>query len=141
MGTVLIYLNGVARGGATAFPELGLSIAPEEGLAVVFFPCTAGGAGGARGGPGRQPSPPVPIARRPAGPQGAPRGNRGPRRKVGLAGLAAGGGVLRPLALHLRPHSRSSSGSSMAEHSAVAAGRSACTSNARVEGVACSCAC
>jgi len=49
VGTVLIYLNSVARGGATAFPELGLSIAPEEGLAVVFFPCTAGGVlGGGR---------------------------------------------------------------------------------------------
>jgi len=42
--TVLIYLNDVARGGHTSFPQLGpLNIHPVRGTALVFFPATVDG--------------------------------------------------------------------------------------------------
>ena len=41
--TVLIYLNDVARGGATRFPALNLDVQPRRGMAVVFFPATIDG--------------------------------------------------------------------------------------------------
>ena len=41
--TVLVYLNDVARGGATSFPNLNLQIQPRQGMAVVFFPATLDG--------------------------------------------------------------------------------------------------
>ncbi|AWV07566.1 2OG-Fe(II) oxygenase [Marilutibacter maris] len=34
--TICVYLNAVADGGATAFPDAGLSVAPQPGCAVVF---------------------------------------------------------------------------------------------------------
>lgn len=39
VGTVLMYLNKPASGGATRFNKLGLAITPEIGKCVVFFPC------------------------------------------------------------------------------------------------------
>jgi hypothetical protein len=42
--SVLVYLNDVARGGATKFGKLGVQIAPRRGDACVFFPATADGA-------------------------------------------------------------------------------------------------
>ena len=36
--TIFCYLNDVATGGATNFPELGLSIQPKKGMAVIHFP-------------------------------------------------------------------------------------------------------
>ena len=36
VSTLLIYLNDVARGGATVFPMLGLRMAPKKGMAVYF---------------------------------------------------------------------------------------------------------
>ena len=41
--TVLVYLNDVARGGATSFPNLKLQIQPRQGMALVFFPATVDG--------------------------------------------------------------------------------------------------
>ncbi|CAN0040839.1 unnamed protein product [Phaeothamnion confervicola] len=41
--TVLIYLNDVPTGGYTAFPKLGLRVAPRRGMAVVFFPASLTG--------------------------------------------------------------------------------------------------
>jgi hypothetical protein len=41
--TVLVYLNDVARGGATNFPALNLSVQPRQGTALVFFPSTIHG--------------------------------------------------------------------------------------------------
>jgi prolyl 4-hydroxylase len=41
--TVLVYLNDVARGGATRFPALNLDIQPRRGMALVFFPATIDG--------------------------------------------------------------------------------------------------
>jgi prolyl 4-hydroxylase len=41
--TVLIYLNTVARGGATRFPALNLEVQPVRGMALVFFPSTVDG--------------------------------------------------------------------------------------------------
>jgi len=38
VATVLIYLNDVAEGGGTFFPELAKRFRPEAGKAVVFFP-------------------------------------------------------------------------------------------------------
>lgn len=40
---MLIYLNSVARGGATHFVELGLRVKPVMGSALVFFPATIEG--------------------------------------------------------------------------------------------------
>lgn len=36
VGTVIMYLNKPARGGATVFPDAGLSVAPQKGRAVFF---------------------------------------------------------------------------------------------------------
>lgn len=41
--TVLTYLNDVALGGATAFPNLNLQVQPRRGMALVFFPSTLDG--------------------------------------------------------------------------------------------------
>lgn len=41
--TVLVYLNDVFNGGATAFPTLKLQIQPRQGMALVFFPATVDG--------------------------------------------------------------------------------------------------
>jgi hypothetical protein len=41
--TICVYLNEVEAGGDTAFPELGLRIAPVPGRALVFENLTAGG--------------------------------------------------------------------------------------------------
>lgn len=41
--TVLVYLNDVAQGGATSFPNLNLQIQPKQGMALVFFPATLDG--------------------------------------------------------------------------------------------------
>ena len=38
VATVLCYLNDVARGGATAFPKLGLEVQPKRGRCLLFFP-------------------------------------------------------------------------------------------------------
>ena len=36
--TIFCYLNDVVAGGETHFPQLGLTIAPQKGVAVVHFP-------------------------------------------------------------------------------------------------------
>lgn len=41
--TVLVYLNDVPRGGATAFPNLNIEVQPRRGMALVFFPSTLDG--------------------------------------------------------------------------------------------------
>ena len=41
--TICVYLNAVDAGGATVFPDLGLSIAPTPGSAVIFDNMTADG--------------------------------------------------------------------------------------------------
>lgn len=41
--TVLVYLNDVPRGGATAFPNLNVEVRPRRGMALVFFPSTLDG--------------------------------------------------------------------------------------------------
>jgi prolyl 4-hydroxylase len=41
--TVLMYLNTVARGGATRFPALNLDVQPVQGQALIFFPATVDG--------------------------------------------------------------------------------------------------
>ncbi len=41
--TVLVYLNDVHQGGATAFPNINLQIQPIQGMALVFFPATVHG--------------------------------------------------------------------------------------------------
>jgi prolyl 4-hydroxylase len=41
--TVLIYLNTVDRGGHTHFKHMDLSIPPEQGSALVFFPAYSDG--------------------------------------------------------------------------------------------------
>jgi prolyl 4-hydroxylase len=41
--TVLVYLNDVIQGGATAFPAINLEVQPRQGMAVVFFPATVDG--------------------------------------------------------------------------------------------------
>lgn len=38
IGTVLIYLNDVARGGATYFNTLKVRVKPKKGTALIFFP-------------------------------------------------------------------------------------------------------
>lgn len=43
IGTVLMYLNNVATGGATYFNILNLRVQPKEGSALVFFPSTMDG--------------------------------------------------------------------------------------------------
>jgi prolyl 4-hydroxylase len=39
----LIYLNNVASGGSTFFPNLGVRAVPAEGSALVFFPASIDG--------------------------------------------------------------------------------------------------
>ena len=137
MGTVLIYLNSVARGGATAFPELGLSIAPEEGLAVVFFPCTAGGAGrgGGRGEPGR----PSTLSLIPSPPPSFPSHRQTAcwiaRRSTLLPRPSTKSGSRRSGCGRRGTTPASSAATDAAALSVGAAGRSECTSNARVGGV------
>ena len=41
--TVLTYLNDVSEGGHTSFPALNLSVKPQKGMAIVFFPATVDG--------------------------------------------------------------------------------------------------
>ena len=41
--TVLVYLNTVAQGGATYFPNIKLEVQPRQGTALVFFPATVEG--------------------------------------------------------------------------------------------------
>ena len=43
--TVLIYLNSLpaGAGGETRFPRLNTAFRPEQGKALVFFPCTTDG--------------------------------------------------------------------------------------------------
>lgn len=45
LGTLLIYLNTLpsAAGGATCFKDLNLQVTPEQGKALLFFPCFADG--------------------------------------------------------------------------------------------------
>lgn len=43
VGTCLIYLNDVARGGRTRFNRLGIEVSPRKGTAVLFFPGFADG--------------------------------------------------------------------------------------------------
>lgn len=43
VATVLIYLNDVAQGGHTSFDKLNMSIRPEAGKCVLFFPATLDG--------------------------------------------------------------------------------------------------
>lgn len=44
VATVLVYLNTITDGaGGTDFPKLGISVAPKQGTALVFFPCTLDG--------------------------------------------------------------------------------------------------
>lgn len=40
VATVLIYLNTVSAGGGTYFPKLDKRFLPQQGRALVFFPCT-----------------------------------------------------------------------------------------------------
>ncbi len=40
---MLVYLNDVPRGGATAFPNLNIEVQPRRGMALVFFPSTLDG--------------------------------------------------------------------------------------------------
>ena len=40
--TIFCYLNDVAMGGETRFPELGLDVKPSKGKAVIHFPTTTG---------------------------------------------------------------------------------------------------
>eukprot|EP00537_Pseudo-nitzschia_pungens_P006557 CAMPEP_0172363298 /NCGR_PEP_ID=MMETSP1060-20121228/6702_1 /TAXON_ID=37318 /ORGANISM="Pseudo-nitzschia pungens, Strain cf. cingulata" /LENGTH=560 /DNA_ID=CAMNT_0013086019 /DNA_START=126 /DNA_END=1808 /DNA_ORIENTATION=- len=40
--TVFVYLNDVRRGGHTEFPELGFTVAPKKGSAIVHFPASVG---------------------------------------------------------------------------------------------------
>eukprot|EP00929_Paragymnodinium_shiwhaense_P051692 TRINITY_DN25970_c0_g1_i2.p1 TRINITY_DN25970_c0_g1~~TRINITY_DN25970_c0_g1_i2.p1 ORF type:complete len:125 (+),score=15.96 TRINITY_DN25970_c0_g1_i2:67-441(+) len=43
LATVLLYLNDVEKGGMTTFPDLGVSVQPQQGAALVFFPAYADG--------------------------------------------------------------------------------------------------
>ena len=43
VATALIYLNDVARGGATAFPKLGVEVRPRRGRCLLFFPAFTDG--------------------------------------------------------------------------------------------------
>lgn len=43
IGTVLIYLNNVPKGGATYFNTLDVRVQPKEGTALIFFPASMDG--------------------------------------------------------------------------------------------------
>ncbi|GAB2670157.1 2OG-Fe(II) oxygenase [Nocardia goodfellowii] len=43
VATLIVYLNDVEAGGATAFPEAGLSVAPKKGGALYFRYCNGAG--------------------------------------------------------------------------------------------------
>lgn len=43
VATLIVYLNSVATGGATAFKDLKLQVRPVKGKALLFFPCMADG--------------------------------------------------------------------------------------------------
>ncbi|CAG9462852.1 unnamed protein product [Pedinophyceae sp. YPF-701] len=43
IGTLLVYLNDVAEGGATRFDLLGLQVEPKRGRACIFFPAFSSG--------------------------------------------------------------------------------------------------
>ncbi len=43
IATFLAYLNAVQAGGATAFPRIGLSVAPQPGAGLLFFNCKPDG--------------------------------------------------------------------------------------------------
>jgi len=45
LATLIVYLNSLpsSAGGATSFQELGLAVRPEQGKALLFFPCFADG--------------------------------------------------------------------------------------------------
>ncbi|MEV0252177.1 2OG-Fe(II) oxygenase [Nocardia sp. NPDC050712] len=43
VSTLIVYLNDVEAGGATAFPEAGLSVAPKKGGALYFRYCNGAG--------------------------------------------------------------------------------------------------
>ena len=38
IGTVLVYLNDVRKGGGTTFPSLGVTVRPKRGRCLLFFP-------------------------------------------------------------------------------------------------------
>ncbi len=44
VATLIMYLNDVARGGSTVFPEIGLDVLPRKGHAVYFAYCDEAGA-------------------------------------------------------------------------------------------------
>mmetsp|Transcript_8805 Transcript_8805/g.32461 ORF Transcript_8805/g.32461 Transcript_8805/m.32461 type:complete len:359 (-) Transcript_8805:835-1911(-) len=43
LATLILYLNEVTKGGRTAFGKLGLSVEPQKGDCLLFFPATAAG--------------------------------------------------------------------------------------------------
>ncbi|KAJ1472333.1 hypothetical protein T484DRAFT_3439937 [Baffinella frigidus] len=43
LATLLVYLNDVAEGGATRFNRQGLTVNPQRGQGLLFFPATADG--------------------------------------------------------------------------------------------------
>lgn len=43
IATLLVYLNTPARGGRTSFPSMQLSIVPQAGQALIFFPAFVDG--------------------------------------------------------------------------------------------------
>eukprot|EP00638_Chattonella_subsalsa_P001095 CAMPEP_0117753216 /NCGR_PEP_ID=MMETSP0947-20121206/12086_1 /TAXON_ID=44440 /ORGANISM="Chattonella subsalsa, Strain CCMP2191" /LENGTH=289 /DNA_ID=CAMNT_0005572041 /DNA_START=258 /DNA_END=1127 /DNA_ORIENTATION=+ len=43
VGTLLVYLNDVSQGGATTFKDIGISVKPKKGSALLFFPAFADG--------------------------------------------------------------------------------------------------
>ena len=46
--TLLVYLNDVASGGGTHFLHLGVTVRPQRGRALLFFPAKADGSADAR---------------------------------------------------------------------------------------------
>lgn len=43
VATILVYLNDVPHGGATAFPTIGIEISPKAGRCLLFFPALTDG--------------------------------------------------------------------------------------------------